>query len=47
VFDQRVGDGSTYGVTVLSQPAGQTCTVTNGVGRMDTTDINSVQVNCV
>lgn len=47
VFDQRVGDGSTYGVTVLSQPAGQTCTVTNGVGRMGTTDINSVQVNCV
>lgn len=46
-FPRRVGDGAAYGVTILSKPANQTCTVLNGVGTMGTTDINSVQVNCV
>jgi hypothetical protein len=43
----KVADGSPYGVTILTQPAGHTCTVTNGVGTMGSTAINGIQVNCV
>lgn len=46
-FPTRVPDGGAYGVTVLSQPTGQTCTVNNGIGTMGNTDINNVQVNCI
>lgn len=43
---------NTYGVTVLTQPTGQTCTVANGVGIMDDTaeaagGINNLVVTCV
>jgi len=40
-------DGA-YGVTVLTQPTGQTCTVQNGTATMGTTDTNNnnVVVNC-
>lgn len=47
VFPRRVGDGAAYGVTILTQPTGQTCTVANGVGLMGTADVTSVQVNCI
>ena len=46
-FPRRVGDGAAYGVTILSKPASQTCTVNNGVGTMGSTDVTSVQVNCI
>jgi hypothetical protein len=39
--------GQSYGVTVLTQPAGQTCTVSNGVGQMADVDITTVQVSCI
>ena len=45
-FTNRVTSGSAYGVTILTQPAGQTCTVTNGSGKMGSVDITSVQVSC-
>jgi hypothetical protein len=41
-----VADGTTYGVVVFTQPAGLTCTVSNGSGTMGTADV-SVPVNCV
>ncbi len=41
-----VGDGSPFGVTVLHQPDGQTCSVVNGTGTMGETDFAGVQVNC-
>jgi hypothetical protein len=43
----KIGDGFAYGVTVLTQPAGLTCTVQNGVGKMGTTNVSNVAVNCV
>jgi hypothetical protein len=43
----KVADGSPYGVTILTQPTGQTCTVTNGVGTMGSSAVNSIQVSCV
>jgi len=46
-FGTPVANGSTYAVTVLAQPTGQTCTVTNGGGTMGTSNISNVQVNCV
>ncbi|MFW2532738.1 MULTISPECIES: DUF1566 domain-containing protein [unclassified Legionella] len=45
-FSTPVAQGAGYNVTVLAQPATQTCTVTNGSGSVGTTDIASVQVNC-
>lgn len=42
----RVPDGSPYGITVFQQPAGQTCTVSNGTGIMGGTPVTSVAVAC-
>jgi hypothetical protein len=42
-----VGEDQPYGITVLAQPAGLTCTVTqNGVGTMGTADITNVVIDC-
>jgi len=45
-FPTPVAQGSTYNVTVLSQPATQTCTVTNGSGTVGAIDITNVQITC-
>jgi hypothetical protein len=42
----KVDDGAPYGVTILTQPAGRTCTVVNGVGTMGAAAVSSIQVNC-
>ncbi len=48
-FATPQADGSTYSVTVLSQPTGlsQTCTVTNGTGTLAGADIGNLRVDCV
>ncbi|MDX2418317.1 MAG: hypothetical protein QNK19_12730 [Xanthomonadales bacterium] len=48
-FSTPQADGSTYAVTVLSQPTAlsQTCTVTNGTGTLAGADISNVSVTCV
>jgi hypothetical protein len=44
----KVPDGAPYGVSVLTQPAGKTCTVANGTGTMGSADnLTSIQVTCV
>jgi len=40
-------EGADYAVTVSSQPAGQTCTVSNGTGTNISADIDNVAVSCV
>lgn len=45
-FSGKVDDGSPYGVTILSQPTGRTCTVVNGTGTMGAAAVSSIQVNC-
>ena len=45
-FSNSVGAGALYNVTVNTQPAGQTCTVTNGAGTASANVIN-VAVNCI
>lgn len=41
-----VSEGFPYGITVLTQPAGKTCSVTNGVATMGTADATNVVVAC-
>lgn len=41
-----VGEDSPYGITILSQPAGKACTITNNVGTMLKADITNVVVTC-
>jgi hypothetical protein len=43
----QVADGSPYGVTVLAQPAGRTCSVANGTGTMGAGPVTSVQITCI
>lgn len=39
--------GSTYSITVQTQPLGLECTVENGTGQVGTADVSSVRVACV
>jgi hypothetical protein len=39
-------DGTPYAVTVLAQPTGQTCSITNGSGTITTADVTNVSVAC-
>jgi RNase P/RNase MRP subunit p29 len=45
-FAAPVAFGQSYGVTVLTQPKGQTCAVTNGVGIMGNAKVENIQVTC-
>lgn len=47
-FTNTVAAGGAYAVTVLTQPLGQTCTVANGNGNVDSNgnDVNAVKVTC-
>ncbi len=45
-FSNTVGTGLPYNVTVLTQPAGQTCTVTNGSGTANA-NVTNVAVTCI
>lgn len=44
-FATQISSGSTYSVTVLTQPSSQNCVVTNGSG-MATANVTTVQVTC-
>ncbi len=41
-----LGTGSSYSVTVATQPTGETCTVSNGSGTIASSNINNIQVAC-
>jgi hypothetical protein len=45
-FSSKLAPGLAYGVTVLTQPAGQTCTVANGAGTMPSANVTTVEVSC-
>lgn len=45
-FATSVASGSTYGVTVVTQPEGQTCSVANGSGTIGKAAVANVAVNC-
>jgi hypothetical protein len=48
-FPDFVEAGSTYHVVIVTQPAGQTCTVANGAGLLDgeAQPIDNVTISCV
>ena len=45
-FVTPVASGQAYNVTVLTQPAGQTCSVTNGSGTIGNAAVSNVEVTC-
>ncbi|MCB1180082.1 MAG: DUF1566 domain-containing protein [Leptospiraceae bacterium] len=48
-FTSKILSGSTYSVTVLSNPTSpyQDCTITNGSGTVTSSDISNVSISCV
>ncbi|MBD3815395.1 MAG: hypothetical protein IE913_02840 [Halothiobacillus sp.] len=46
-FPTALASGSTYNISISLQPSGQTCTVTNGAGTVDTSNVTNIGVNCV
>ena len=46
-FSTAISEGSPYAVTVLTQPTGQTCTVTNGSGTVGSANVTNVSATCV
>jgi N-acetylneuraminic acid mutarotase len=46
VFNTPIASGSSYAVTVFTQPAGQTCAVSNGTGSVTSANVTNVSVTC-
>jgi 6-phosphogluconolactonase (cycloisomerase 2 family) len=46
-FATALAGGANYAVTITSQPANQTCTVTAGGGTIGAANVTAVSVNCV
>jgi len=46
-FGRLWGNGNSYNVTVLTQPTGQTCTVSNGTGAVAGANVVGITVACV
>jgi hypothetical protein len=42
----KVNEDAPYGITVLTQPDNQTCTVANGSGTMGANDVTNVAITC-
>lgn len=42
----RVAQDARYGISILANPAGQSCTIANGIGTMGAADVNNVVVTC-
>jgi hypothetical protein len=45
-FPTPLASGATYAVSVLTQPSGQTCSLTGAAGTVQAADVNSVLVTC-
>lgn len=45
-FATQLASGANYAVTVLTQPSGQTCAVTNGTGTVTNSGITSITIAC-
>jgi 6-phosphogluconolactonase (cycloisomerase 2 family) len=45
-FATKVAGGGAYAVTVMTQPANETCTVTGGSGTVGTSNVTSVSIAC-
>ena len=45
-FPTPITEGSSYAVTILHQPSGQTCVVTNGSGTMGASNVSNISISC-
>ena len=45
-FPTKLASAASFSVTVSTQPAGQTCTVSNGTGVILTSSVNNVDITC-
>lgn len=45
-FASKLDNNKTYAVTVLTQPAGQTCSVSTGAGTVSGNNVSNVSVTC-
>src|SRR5450759_3128421 len=45
-FATKVANGSTYSVTVLTQPTGQSCSVASGTGTIASANVTNVAITC-
>jgi type IV pilus assembly protein PilY1 len=45
-FPTKLTQGSSYSVTISSQPAGETCIVANGSGTVNSSNVTNVSVSC-
>lgn len=45
-FPTKLASAASFNVTVTTQPAGQTCTVSNGTGVILTSSVNNVALTC-
>ena len=46
-FPTSLVSGTAYTVSIQSQPAGQTCTISNATGTIGTSNVTSIAVSCV
>jgi uncharacterized lipoprotein NlpE involved in copper resistance len=46
IFMTPLANGSTYAVTIKTQPSGQSCTLANATGTVMGADVTNVAVNC-
>ena len=46
-FGESLLDGTSYDVTVATQPSGQSCSVSNGTGTVNGGNITNVEVTCI
>lgn len=46
IFPKKLPDGAAYRVTVLTNPSGFTCAVTNGAGQIQGADVTDIVVGC-
>lgn len=47
VFPTPLAEGTSYAVTIVQQPVGETCSIADGSGIMGTSDITSVSIGCI
>lgn len=47
VFQDAFFEGDTYAVTVTTQPSGQACSVSNGVGTLSNANVSDIAVACL
>jgi hypothetical protein len=46
-FSTELDDSASYNVSILTQPSGQTCSVSDGTGAIAGADVTNIVVNCV